>query len=424
MSIVEPIAVVPRIVRPPRVVRIALAGCGVVGGELVRLLAHGADEIRTRHRLRFDLASVLVKHPDRPRPDELDRRALTTDVDAFLATDAEVFVEAIGGIEPALRIARTVLGAGRRLVTANKALLAAHGPELAALARRTGGRLDFESAVGGGIPIVRALRDSLGLTGISAIRGVLNGTTNYILTRLGEGWRYADALADAQARGFAEANPARDLSGEDAADKLRILAWLAFGIAPGGLVVRRRGITPDPERLAADAALLGGIPRLVAEVVDTGDGIAAAVEPVIVPAASELGRTRDEENAIVIESRWNGRVRLAGPGAGGAPTASALLGDVLRSAARAGRPHAAPRAPIEDARQHAWVVSIARDDRAEITLDRTLHRARITASDVVADGDRLVAVTQPIPWRRVDLAARVLESARLAPVISRCEVRV
>ena len=424
MSIVEPIAAVPRIVRPPRVVRIALAGCGVVGGELVRLLAHGADEIRARHRLRFDLASVLVKHPDRPRPDELDRRALTTDVDAFLATDAEVFVEAIGGIEPALRIARTVLGAGRRLVTANKALLAAHGPELAALARRTGGRLDFESAVAGGIPVVRALRDSLGLTGISAIRGVLNGTTNYVLTRLGEGWRYADALADAQARGFAEANPARDLSGEDAADKLRILAWLAFGIAPGELVVRRRGITPDPERLAADAALLGGVPRLVAEVVDTGDGIAAAVEPVIVPAASELGRTRDEENAIVIESRWNGRVRLAGPGAGGAPTASALLGDVLRSASRAGRAPATSRTPVEDTREHAWVVSIARDDRAEITLDRTLHRARITASDIVADGDRLVAITRPVAWRRIDLAARVLEAARLAPVISRCEVRV
>jgi homoserine dehydrogenase len=424
MSTIESVIRVPRIVRGPRVVRVALAGCGVVGGELVRLLAHGGDEIRARHGLHLDLASVLVKHPDRPRPDELERGALTTDVDAFLAADASVFVEAIGGIDPALRIARAVLGAGKRLVTANKALLAAHGPELAALARRTGGRLDFESAVGGGIPVIRALRDSLGLTGITAVRGVLNGTTNYILSRLGDGWRYADALADAQARGFAEASPARDLSGEDAADKLRILGWLAFGIAPQRLQLRRRGIDADPERLAADAALLGGVPRLVAEVVETGDGIAAAVEPVIVPAGGELGRTRDEENAVVIESRWNGRVRLSGPGAGGAPTASALLGDVLRSAGRAGRTHAAPRPPVEDAREHRWVISIRRSPREEGAWDRSLRRAGIPVTDVLTQPDRLVAVTAPAPWRRLSLAVRVLEGERLAPIVSRCEVRV
>lgn len=424
MSTLERAIRIPRVARGPRVVRVALAGCGVVGGELVRLLAHGAEEIRARHGIRIDLVSVLVKHPSRPRPDELDAALLTTDVDAFLSRDADVWVEAIGGIEPALRIARHALGAGKRLVTANKALLAAHGPELAALARRSGGRLDFESAVGGGIPVIRALRDSLGLTGIQSIRGVLNGTTNYILTRLSEGWRYSDALADAQAKGFAEASPARDLSGEDAADKLRILAWLAFGVEPGGLVLRRRGIDADPERLAADAALLGGVPRLVAEVVETAEGIVAAVEPVIVPAASELGRTRYEENAVVIDSRWNGRVRLSGPGAGGAPTASALLGDVLRATSRQAKSYAAPRSSVEDGREHAWVISVRRDERTEVALDRTLHRARVTAADLLVDGDRLVAITRPAPWRRIDLAQRVLESARLSPVISRCEVRV
>ena len=424
MSTAERALAVPRIVRGPRVVRVALAGCGVVGGELVRLLAHGADEIRARHGVRFELASVLVKHPGRPRPGELPRGVLTTDVDDFLHADASVWVEAIGGRDPALRIARTVLGAGRRLVTANKALLAEHGPGLAALARRSGARLDFESAVAGGIPVVRALRDSLGMTGIGSIRGVLNGTTNYVLSRLADGWRYADALADAQAKGFAEASPARDLSGEDAADKLRILAWLAFGVAPGSLVLRRRGIVPHPERLAADAALLGGVPRLVAEVVDTGDGVAAAVEPIIVTAGSDLGRTRDEENAVVIESRWNGRVRLSGPGAGGAPTASALLGDMLRSAGRTGRIHATPRPPVEDGRQHRWVISVLREPRADGVLERALQRAGVGASDVLAESDRRVAVTRPTPWRRVDLAVRVLETAHLAPVASRCEVRV
>jgi homoserine dehydrogenase len=424
MSTVERAIPVPRIARGPRVVRVALAGCGVVGGELVRLLARGADEIRARRGIRFEVVSVLVKHRDRPRPEELDAARLTTDVGAFLACGADVWVEAIGGIDPALRIARHALGAGKRLVTANKALLAAHGPELAALARRGGGRLDFESAVGGGVPVIRSLRDSLGLTEIRAIRGILNGTTNYILSRLGDGWRYADALADAQARGFAEASPARDLSGEDAADKLRILAWLAFGTEPGALVLRRRGIGADPERLAADAALLGGVPRLVAEVVATAQGIVAAVEPVIVPAGSELGRTRNEENAVVIDSRWNGSVRLSGPGAGGPPTASALLGDMLRPTARQPRPRAVLHPIIEDAREHAWVISVRRDERAEVALERTLHRARIVAADLLADGDRLVAVTRPAPWRRVDLAARVLESGRLSPVISRCEVRV
>ena len=426
LKIDEPRIRVPRIRRGARTVRVALAGCGTVGGELVRILHHAADDIRQRHGLRFQLVRVLVAHGERPRPDELDRSLMTTDVDAFLAAaaDADVVVEAIGGLEPALAIARAALERGKRLVTANKALVAAHGPELVALARRSGGRLDFESAAAGGIPVVRALREPLSLTGITSVRGILNGTTNYILSRLEDGWSFPDALADAQARGFAEADPSRDLSGEDAADKLRILAWLAFGVEPGALVLRRRGISPDPERLAADAALLGGVPRLVAEVVETAGGIVAAVEPVIVATASDLGRVRDEENAVVIDSRWNGRVRLAGPGAGGAPTASALLGDMLRSTSRQARARTAAKASVDDTREHAWVISVLRDERAEIALERTLHRARVVAADLVADGDRLVAVTRPAPWRRTDLAARALEAARLAPVISRCEVRV
>ncbi len=409
--------------RRVRTIRVALAGCGNVGGELGRIRAHGADEIRARHGIRFELVSVLVKHADRPRPGELPRARLTTDADAFLRVEADVVVEAIGGIDPALRIAHEALRAGRRLVTANKALIAAHGPELAAVARRSGGRLDFESAVAGGIPVVRALRDSLGLTGIGSVRGILNGTTNFILTRLGDGWRYADALVEAQARGFAEANPARDLTGEDAADKLRILAWLAFGVRPDALLLRRRGIDRDPERLAADAALLGGVPRLVAEAVDLGDGrVAAAVEPVIVPASSDLGRTRDEENAVVIASRLNGRVRLSGPGAGGAPTASALLGDMLRGAGRAGRAPAQAYTSVEDPREHRWVLSVPREPRAQGILDRTLRRAGITLTDVHAEPGRLVAVTRPVAWPRLDLATRVLEAERLLPVVSRCEV--
>ncbi|HEX8432706.1 MAG TPA: homoserine dehydrogenase, partial [Longimicrobium sp.] len=244
--------------RRTRTVRVALAGCGVVGGELVRLLHGSAAEVGARHGVRFELVSVLVRDRNRPRPAELPDGVLTTDLATFLAARADVVVEAVGGTDVALRVAEAALGAGRRLVTANKAVVAAHGSRLAALARRSGGRLDFESAVGGGIPVVRALRDSLAFTGIERVRGILNGTTNFILTRLAEGWKYAAALDEARARGFAEADPTRDVSGADSADKIRILAWLAFGAPPASLPVRRRGIVPEPDRLARDASILGG----------------------------------------------------------------------------------------------------------------------------------------------------------------------
>lgn len=414
VAIAEPRA---RTSRGARTIRVALAGCGVVGGELVRLLRGSEAEVRARHGVRFELVRVLVRGADRPRPHELPAGVLTTDLDAFLATDAELVVEAIGGLDPAVRIAEAALGAGRRLVTANKAVIAAHGARLAALARRSGGRLDFESAVGGGIPVVRALRDSLALTGIGSVRGILNGTTNFILTRLGEGWRYTDALAEAQARGFAEADPARDVSGEDAADKIRILAWLAFGVEPSTLPVRRRGIVPHPDRLARDASLLGGLPRLVAEAARTEDGIVASVEPSIVAPHSELGRTRDEENAVLVESRWNGVVRLAGPGAGGPATASALLGDMLRAARRT-PPAGAPGVP--DRRAHRWAVSTV--SAAEPFVADAFLRAGIEVERTERARTRyFLSVTHPVPWDRLALAVHALEVAGCSPVVSRLD---
>ena len=411
---------VPALERGGHPVRVALAGCGTVGGELVRILARGADDLRARHGLRFQLMRVLVAHGGRPRPDELDRALLTTDLDAFLAEEADVVVEAIGGIDPALRIARTALESGKRLVTANKALIAAHGPELAELARRHGGRLDFESAAAGGIPVVRALRDSLSLTGIHAIRGILNGTTNYILSRLEDGWSFADALARAQSLGFAEADPSRDLSGEDAADKLRILAWLAFGVEPPRLQVRRRGLGDDADRLARAARALGGAARLVAEAARTPEGVVASVETVLVAAGSELARTRDEENAVLVDSEWNGRIRLSGPGAGGGPTASALLGDMVRSAGRqrAIHPSAAPAAA--DRRPHAWAIAVERGPAAEDALRATLDRVEVDV-DRIARGDVSVMRTRPTPWPRIGLAIRAMESQGLAPAVLRVD---
>jgi homoserine dehydrogenase len=407
--------------RGPRVIRVALAGCGTVGGDLVRLLHQGADEIRARHGLRFELVRVLVAHGDRPRPGELDRALLTTDVGTFLATDADLVVEAIGGLDPALRIARATLAAGRRLVTANKALVAAHGPELAELARTHRGRLDFESAVMGGVPVIRALREPLSLTGIRSIRGILNGTTNYILSRLEDGWAFPAALAEAQARGFAEADPSRDLSGEDAADKVRILAWLAFGAHPARLDVRRRGLGDGAERLAHAARALGGVVRLVAEAALLPEGVVASVEPVLVGAASELGRTRDEENAVVIGSEWNGRVRLSGPGAGGAPTASALLGDMVRSTVRYRAVAGGATPSIPDRRPHAWAIAVERGQLPEAALRATLDRVEVEVDRSARGKGVSVMRTHPTSWPRIGLAVRALEGQGLAPAVLRVE---
>jgi homoserine dehydrogenase len=409
--------------RGVRTVRVALAGCGTVGSELVRMLHHGAAETRARHGLRFELVRVLVAHADRPRPDELDRALLTTDLDAFLASaaEADVVVEAIGGTEPALTLARAALARGKRLVTANKALVAAHGPELAALARRHGGRLDFESAAAGGIPIVRTLRESLSLTGIRSVRGILNGTTNYILSRLEDGWSFADALADAQARGFAEADPSRDLSGEDAADKLRILAWLAFGTEPARLEVRRRGLKHGADRLARAARALGGAVRLVAEAALVPEGVVASVEPVLVPAGGDLGRTRDEENLVVVESEWNGRIRLAGPGAGGGPTASALLGDLVRPARRHRAPRRSAAPAVSDRRPHAWAIAVDRGTSAEEALRATLDRVEVEVDRIVRGEGVSLMRTRPVSWPRIGLALRALEVQGLSPAILRVD---
>jgi homoserine dehydrogenase len=231
-------------------------------------------------------------------------------------------------------------------VTANKALLRVAGASLAALAeahRPAGAALDFEAAVGGGVPVVRVLRESLAGHGVSAVRGVLNGTTNYIVTRLGRGASFAEALRAAQRAGFAEADPTRDLDGTDAADKIAVLAWLAFGRDPATLEVRTRGITPAIARCVHEAALADRVIRVVATAVRVGDGVHANVAPKVLHRDDPLARTVDEENVIQLESESSGTVTIAGRGAGGPATASALLADLLRAAApipHAGAPHA------------------------------------------------------------------------------------
>jgi hypothetical protein len=253
------------------------------------------------------------------------------------------------------------------------------------------------------------------------VRGILNGTTNYILSRLEDGWSFPDALAQAQARGFAEADPSRDLSGEDAADKLRILAWLAFGVEPARLDVRRRGLGDDAERLARTARALDGAVRMVASAARTVEGVTASVEPVLVAAASDLARTRDELNLVVIDSRWNGRIALGGPGAGGGPTASALLGDMVRAAKRQPLPDPTSSPAVPDRRPHAWAIGVDRGRGAQEALGRTLERAGINNARMAWTSDAVAARTEPVPWARVGLAVRALEAQGLTPAVLRVD---
>lgn len=316
-----------------RVIQVAVAGCGVVGGALLELVARHEATLQRRHGVRFAVRRVLVRDAARPRGVAVDRALFTERVDHFLETPADVVVEAIGGTTTARSVAHGALVRGRRLVTANKALLRVEGPILAALARAhraQGAALDFEAAVGGSVPVVRLLRDSLAGQGLSRIRGVLNGTTNYILSRVERGLPFADALAAAQRAGFAEADPTRDLDGTDAADKIAVLAWLGFGADPSALEIRHRGIDEAVAAEACAVARRGRAIRLVATAVRIGDGVHASVAPRVVPRGHPFAQVRDEQNLIQLESESAGTLTVAGAGAGGSATASAILADLLR----------------------------------------------------------------------------------------------
>lgn len=353
--------------RGVRQLRLAVAGCGVVGGELLRIIERERYRLAAHRGLRLTIASVLVRDRFRPRGATVAPGVLTSDVDEFLATEADIVVEAIGGLDPAARIARSALTRGIHLVTANKAVVAAHGGELAALAHASGATFRFDAAVGGGVPVLRVLTDALGGRLPRSVRGILNGTSNFVLTKLEEGATLEEALRNARARGFAEADASRDLDGRDAADKLAIVAWTAFGIRPEALVIRRRGLLPNLERFVRLAADAGGRLRFVAECELAPDGgVVASVEPALVGRESALGRAVDEANHVEIDTGWGGVLSVTGPGAGGQPTAMSLLSDLVSPFIPAGARTAAAQ-PSDDARCLPWIVG-ARNTENEIRV--------------------------------------------------------
>lgn len=315
-------------------VGIGVLGAGTVGGTLVRRLTTEHDVVAAKTGLDLEVRRVAVRSLDKVREFTVPDGVLTDRPDDLLDDPSiDLLVEVMGGQDPAGRLVLAALEAGKPVVTANKALVAARGPELFAAAASAGVPLLFEAAVGGGIPIIRPLSETLAGERLDRVLGIVNGTTNYILTKmLEEGAGYEEALAEAQVLGFAEFDPAADVSGADAAAKAAILASLAFGTWVAGDSVFREGIEglhPADFRFASD---LGYVPKLLAIAEDTPAGVLVRVHPTLVPLAHPLASVRGANNAIFLEGPAVGELLFAGPGAGGDPTATAVLGDVIDAA--------------------------------------------------------------------------------------------
>jgi homoserine dehydrogenase len=348
--------------RPPAgtPLRVALLGLGTVGGAVARgILEHGEDLARASGGRPIHLVAVGVRDPDRPRAVELPRAIVRSADLAAVATDAgvDVVVEVLGGIEPAGELVATALRGGRSVVSANKALLARRGAQLEAAARRSGASLRFEAAVGGGIPVLSPLAADLAANRWTSVGGIVNGTTNFMLSAMTEtGGDYASALAEAQALGYAEADPSGDVEGHDAADKLAILVRLAFGGWPDVASIRRAppavegegrpGITGVSAAAVAAATGLGLAIKLVAWASrDESGDVAAAVLPAVVPGDSAFGRTAGVTNIVELVGEPIGRLAFSGPGAGAGATSSAVLGDLVAIARGIGSTWASLPAP-------------------------------------------------------------------------------
>jgi homoserine dehydrogenase len=324
-------------------VRVGLLGCGNVGAALVELIRTRSDDIAARTGLALEVARVAVRSVTKERSVVLPDGVLTHDA-AGVVTDPgiDVVVEVIGGIEPARELTLDAIKAGKPVITANKELLANVGAELFAAADHAGVDLLFEAAVCGGIPVIRPLRESLAGERIHRVMGIVNGTTNYILTRMTEaGASYADALSEAQTLGYAERDPTADVEGYDAAAKAAIIASIAFGVRVVAGDVTNEGIAHITRADIDYAAKMGYVIKLlaIAEQRDGSEGteVGVRVHPAMVPAEHPLASVRDSFNAVFVEGAAVGDLMLYGRGAGGFPTASAVLGDLIDAAVNRAR---------------------------------------------------------------------------------------
>lgn len=350
---------------------VAILGAGTVGAQVAhRLLSH-RDELASRIGAPLDVVGIAVRTLDQQRTAELPAHLLTTDAHD-LVVRADIVVELIGGIEPAKSLILRALESGADVITANKALLAAHGPELFDAADKVGAQLYYEAAVAGAIPIIRPLRDSLAGDHVKRILGIVNGTTNFILDLMDtEGQSMEQALATATALGYAEADPTADIEGFDAAQKAALLAQLAFHTAVDVDQVFREGITRVTLDQVRQARNHGSVVKLLAiceRVVrsDGTDGVSVRVHPTLVPHSHPLAAVHGANNAVFVEAEAAGSLMFYGAGAGGPETASAVLGDIVSAARRhvAGGPGVAESTHANlpmvdpghiDTRYHIWL---------------------------------------------------------------------
>jgi homoserine dehydrogenase len=404
--------------RPP--LRVAVLGAGTVGRAVIEGLTQHPERLESADGRSICLTAIAVRDVQRARGDGIPT-ALLTDAPAHLvaAPETDVIVELMGGIEPARTLIAAALGAGKPVITANKAVIAHHGPELENAARRSGAAFRFEAAVAGGIPLLGPLAADLAGNEIVRIRGIVNGTTNYILSAMAQdGQPYDEVLGDAQELGYAEADPSGDVEGHDAVNKLVILARLAFGEWLDPSTVGRRpptvrelgqpGITGVTDRELEGAAALGLTIKLLATASRREEGIEAAVIPTAVPSDSPFGWTDGITNRVEIEAEPLGTVRLAGPGAGGAATSSAVLGDLVAIARGlgstwAGLPAASSSAvaavdPLDEPRP--WYAFVPPTASTEVPAD--LDNA---ASVDFEDGTAIRTTVLPLDRARSAIAA-------------------
>ncbi|MGC0385122.1 homoserine dehydrogenase [Streptomyces sp. SAI-129] len=315
-----------------RPLKVALLGCGVVGSEVARIMTTHAADLAARIGAPLELAGVAVRRPDKVR-EGIDPALVTTDATALVKRgDIDVVVEVIGGIEPARTLITTAFAHGASVVSANKALIAQDGASLHAAADEHGKDLYYEAAVAGAIPLIRPLRESLAGDKVNRVLGIVNGTTNFILDAMDStGAGYQEALDEATALGYAEADPTADVEGFDAAAKAAILAGIAFHTRVRLDDVYREGMTEVTAADFASAREMGCTIKLLAICERAADGgsVTARVHPAMIPLSHPLANVREAYNAVFVESEAAGQLMFYGPGAGGSPTASAVLGDLV-----------------------------------------------------------------------------------------------
>ncbi len=403
-------------------IRIGILGYGSVGSALVELIGVEHDAIAARTGLDLEVVAVAVRNITPERLAALGDEVLTSEAKAVVADEEiDVVVELIGGIEPARRLILEALGSGKPVISGNKELIANVGAELLVGAQKSNVDLLFEAAVAGGIPLLRVLRESLVGERIKRMMGIVNGTTNYILTQMSEnGAQYGDALAEAQQLGYAEEDPTADVEGGDAGAKAAIMATIAFGTEVFAGDVYQEGISQITADDIASAAHMGHIIKLLAVVEEIDGEVSARVHPAMVPDTHPLASVRNSFNAVFIEGEAVGDLMLYGHGAGGNPTASAVLGDLIEASANLQRGISSGLGKLREARIRpmgecisAFCVHVTVRDRpgvlAEVAGVFGEHGVSIRSMEQAAQADIANIVFITHPSREADVHATLSE---------------